>query len=106
MSHASYSLLLVVGSFAGMLVIIELDRRLGDRVEQLDPGGAHTGASPVEREGETRETPVECRSARTSSCIARRERKKEARLQTTATRPQPNEPPPHRQAAGRVGPVA
>ncbi|MCC6765713.1 MAG: DUF4239 domain-containing protein [Deltaproteobacteria bacterium] len=37
-----------VGLFLGMLVMLEIGRRVGDRVERLDPEGAHTGTGPVE----------------------------------------------------------
>jgi len=48
MDHAYYALLLAVGLFVGTLFMIELGGHLGDRVERLDPGGAHTGTGPVE----------------------------------------------------------
>ena len=40
--------LVAVGLFVGMLLMLELGRRLGDRVERVDPEGAHTGTGPVE----------------------------------------------------------
>jgi hypothetical protein len=48
MNHGYYAMLLAAGLFGGMMVMLELGRRLGDRVEQLDPQGAHTGTGPVE----------------------------------------------------------
>lgn len=48
MTHVRYAFPLAVGLFVGMMLMLELGRRLGDRVERLDPGGAHTGTGPVE----------------------------------------------------------
>ena len=48
MGHARFAAALAVGLFVGMLVMLELGRRLGDRVERVDPEGAHTGTGPVE----------------------------------------------------------
>lgn len=48
MGHARHAAVLAVGLFVGMLMMLELGRRLGDRVERVDPEGAHTGTGPVE----------------------------------------------------------
>ena len=48
MGPVRFAVTLAVGLFAGMMVMLELGRRLGDRVERIDPGGAHTGTGPVE----------------------------------------------------------
>ncbi len=48
MSHVRFAVLLAAVLFVGMMIMLEIGRRLGDRVERLDPGGAHTGTGPVE----------------------------------------------------------
>jgi hypothetical protein len=48
MSHVRFAVLLAAALFIGMMIMLEIGRRLGDRVEQLDPGGAHAGTGPVE----------------------------------------------------------
>ena len=48
MSHEAFAVLLSAALFTGMLVLLEIGHRLGNRVERLDPSGAHTGTGPVE----------------------------------------------------------
>lgn len=48
MHHLRFALFVSVGLFAGMMLMLEIGRRLGDRVERVDPEGAHAGTGPVE----------------------------------------------------------
>lgn len=48
MWHVRFAGFVAAGLFLGMLVMLEIGRRLGDRVERIDPEGAHTGTGPVE----------------------------------------------------------
>lgn len=48
MDHVGYAVLFAVALFVGMMIMLEIGRRLGDRYELLDPDGAHTGTGPVE----------------------------------------------------------
>ncbi len=48
MSSVRYAVPLAGALFVGMLLMLEIGRRLGGRFEALDPAGAHTGTGPVE----------------------------------------------------------
>jgi hypothetical protein len=48
MAHVQFALTLAVTLFVGMMAMLELGRRLADRVERIDPDGAHRGTGPVE----------------------------------------------------------
>jgi len=48
MPYEIYAVLLALGLFVAMIAMQELGHRLGDRVERLDPEGAHAGTGPVE----------------------------------------------------------
>jgi hypothetical protein len=46
--YTGTALLLTLGLFVGMFVCLEVGRRIGERVERHDPGGAHSGTGAVE----------------------------------------------------------
>lgn len=48
MPYEIYAVILALGLFVGMIAMQELGHRLADRVERLDPDGAHAGTGPVE----------------------------------------------------------
>jgi hypothetical protein len=48
MSYELLCLLLALGLFLGMLSLLELGHRLGERWQQTDPEGAHSGTGAVE----------------------------------------------------------
>ncbi|MCC6848421.1 MAG: DUF4239 domain-containing protein [Deltaproteobacteria bacterium] len=48
MFNVTYAILFAAGLFLGMMLMLEIGRRIGDRDENLDPDGAHSGTGAVE----------------------------------------------------------
>lgn len=48
MSYTGVAFLLTAGLFAGMLALLEIGRRIGERVQRRDPEGSHAGTGPIE----------------------------------------------------------